>query len=145
MFCLPKHKKKSLQKLIPLDQQFSVQQVFALCNLDNFIIWNFLILEVFKVCKMKNSLEFLSCFSPYSTQLPILSVNMNSNMGVNINVNMDVSMDIAMANMNISPNNSVAVHKKGFKRSPQMKRTNWYQNQGPRKLQKESRVCMRAN
>ena len=58
---------------------------------------------------------------------------------------MDVTMDVAMANLNISQNNSVAVQEKGFKRSPQMKRINWYQNQGPRKLQKESRVYMRVN
>ena len=62
-----------------------------------------------------------------------------------LDVPMDVTMDVAMANMNISQNNSVAVQEKGFKRSPQTKRTNWYQNQGPRKLQKESRVHMRVN
>ena len=62
-----------------------------------------------------------------------------------LDVPMDVTMDVAMANMNISQNNSVAVQEKGFKRSPQMKRINWYQNQGPRKLQKESRVYMRVN
>ena len=62
-----------------------------------------------------------------------------------LDVPMDVTMDVAMANMNISQNNSVAVKEKGFKRSPQTKRTNWYQNQGPRKLQKESRVHMRVN
>ena len=64
---------------------------------------------------------------------------------VPMEVPMDVPMDVAMANMNISQNNSVAVQEKGFKRSPQTKRTNWYQNQGPRKLQKESRVYMRVN
>ena len=62
-----------------------------------------------------------------------------------LDVPMDVTMDVAMKNMNISQNNSVAVQEKGFKRSPQTKRTNWYQNQGPRKLQKESRVHMRVN
>ena len=62
-----------------------------------------------------------------------------------VDVPMDVTMDVAMANLNISQNNSVAVQEKGFKRSPQMKRINWYQNQGPRKLQKESRVYMRVN
>ena len=65
--------------------------------------------------------------------------------GQSLDVPMDVTMDVAMANLNISQNNSVAVQEKGFKRSPQMKRINWYQNQGPRKLQKESRVYMRVN
>ena len=67
---------------------------------------------------------------------------------VPMEVPMDVPMDVAMANMNISQDNSLspqwaaqekaaqrAVQEKGFKRSPQMKRPNWYQNQGPRKLQ----------
>ena len=60
-FCPPKHKKTSPQKLliIPLDHQFSVQQVFALWNWDSFKAWNFLIFEVVKLCRMKNSLEFL--------------------------------------------------------------------------------------
>ena len=37
-------KKNSHQKLliIPLDHQFSVQQVFALWNWDSFKVWNFL-------------------------------------------------------------------------------------------------------
>ena len=48
-------KKNCPQKLliIPLDQQFSVQQVFALCNWDSFIVWNFLIFEVVKLFRMK--------------------------------------------------------------------------------------------
>ena len=55
IFCPPKHKKKSLQKLrkIPLDHHFSDQQVFALWNWDSFIVWNFLIFENVKLCRMK--------------------------------------------------------------------------------------------
>ena len=89
---------------------------------------------------------------------------------VPMEVPMDVPMDVAMANMNISQNNSLAaqwavqntsqnnylatqwavqekaaqraVQEKGFKRSPQMKRTNGYQNQGPRKMQKPKSICV---
>ena len=39
--------------IIPLDQQFLVQQVFALCNWDSFIVWNYLIVEAVKPCRMK--------------------------------------------------------------------------------------------
>jgi hypothetical protein len=51
----PQNIKNSPQKLlmIPLDHQFSVQQVFALWNWDSFIVWNFLIFEVVKLCRMK--------------------------------------------------------------------------------------------
>jgi len=51
----PKTLKNCPQKLliIPLDQQFSFQHVSALCNCDSFIVWNFLILEVVKLWKMK--------------------------------------------------------------------------------------------
>ena len=87
--------------------------------------------------KRSSSMENLKNICPPKSQDVIMDVSMD--------VTMDVSMDIAMANMNISPNNSVAAQGKGFKRSPPMKRTNWYQNQGPRKMQKESRVYMRAN
>ena len=54
-FIPPKHKKKLSQKLliIPLDQQFSVQPVFALCNRDSFVVCNFLIFEVVKLCRMR--------------------------------------------------------------------------------------------
>ena len=53
-FCPPKYEKNSPQKLliIPLDHQFSVQQVFALGNWDNFKVWNFLIFEVDKLCRI---------------------------------------------------------------------------------------------
>ena len=58
-FCPPKHKKKCPQKLliIPLDQQFLVQQVFALWNWDSLKVWNFLIFEVVKLCRMKKYLK----------------------------------------------------------------------------------------
>jgi hypothetical protein len=57
-FWPPKHKKNSPKKLliIPLDHQFSVQQVFAFRNWDSFEVWNFLISEVFKLCRMKKYL-----------------------------------------------------------------------------------------
>ena len=53
------HKKKSPQKLliIPLDHQFSVQQAFALWNWNSFKVWNFLIFEVVKLCRMKKYLR----------------------------------------------------------------------------------------
>ena len=35
------------------DHQFSVQQVFALWNWDSFKVWNILIFEVVKLCRMK--------------------------------------------------------------------------------------------
>ena len=68
----PQNIKNCPQKLliIPIDQQFSVQQVFALCNWDSFIVWNFLIFD-----EWKNSLEFLWWYSTiafhytYSTEL----------------------------------------------------------------------------
>ena len=73
----------------------------------------------------------------------------SSDVVMDVSMDLSVSMDVAMANMNISQISSVATPGKGsnsvLKRSPPMKRTNWYQNQGPRKLQKESRVYMRAN
>ena len=52
-------KKKSPKKLliIPLDHQFSVQQVFALWNWDSFKVWNFLIFEVVKLWRMKKYLR----------------------------------------------------------------------------------------
>ena len=34
-------------------EQFSVQQVFALCNWDSLLEWNCLIFEVVKLCRMK--------------------------------------------------------------------------------------------
>ena len=34
--------------IVPLDHQFSVQQVFSLWNWDSFKVWNFLIFEVEK-------------------------------------------------------------------------------------------------
>ena len=51
----PQNIKNSPQKLliIPLDHQFSVQQVFSLWNWDSFKVWNFLIFEVVKLCRMK--------------------------------------------------------------------------------------------
>ena len=51
----PQNIKNSPQKLliIPLDHQFSVQQVFALWNWDSFKVWNFLIFKVVKLCRMK--------------------------------------------------------------------------------------------
>ena len=51
----PQNIKNCPQKLliIPLDQQFSIQQVFALCNWDSFIVCYFLIFEVVKLCRMK--------------------------------------------------------------------------------------------
>ena len=55
----PQNKKKSPKKLliIPLDHQFSVQQVFALWSWDSFKVWNFLIFEVVKLCRMKKYLK----------------------------------------------------------------------------------------
>ena len=54
-FFAPQNIKKSPQKLliIPIDHQFSVQEVFALWNLDSFKVWSFLIFEVVKLCRMK--------------------------------------------------------------------------------------------
>ena len=56
----PKTLKNSPHKLliIPLDHQFSVQQVFSLWNWDSFKVWNFLIFEVVKLCRMKQYLKF---------------------------------------------------------------------------------------
>ena len=55
-----KHKKNSPKKLfiIPLDHHFWVQQVFVLWNWDSFKVWNFLIFEVVKLCRMKKYLKF---------------------------------------------------------------------------------------
>ena len=39
--------------IIPLDQEFLVQQVFAFCNWDSVLVWFFLIFEVIKLCRMK--------------------------------------------------------------------------------------------
>ena len=75
-----KHKKKSLQKLliIPLDHQFSVQQVFALWNWDSFKVWNVSFLKLSNFPGWKNSLEFLWCrynsIPLCGTQLSILRV-----------------------------------------------------------------------
>ena len=44
--------------IIPLDHQFSVQQVFSLWNWDCFKVWNFLIFEVVKLCRMNKYLKF---------------------------------------------------------------------------------------
>ena len=57
-FFAPQNMKNSPQKLliIPLDHQFSVQQVFSLWNWDSFKVWNFLIFEVVKLCRMKKYL-----------------------------------------------------------------------------------------
>ena len=43
--------------IIPLDHQFSVQQVFALWNWNIFKVWNFLIFDVVKLCRMKDIFE----------------------------------------------------------------------------------------
>ena len=63
--------------IIPLDHQFSVQQVFALWNWDCFKVWNFLIFEVVKLCRMRNILQSLWCrynsIPLRGTQLSILS------------------------------------------------------------------------
>ena len=50
-------KERSFWPMCPLDQKFSVQQVFALCNWGSFIVQNFLIFEVVKLCRMKNILQ----------------------------------------------------------------------------------------
>ena len=57
-FFAPQNIKNYSQKLliIPLDHQFSVQQVFALWNWDSFKVWN-LIFEVVKLCRMKKYLK----------------------------------------------------------------------------------------
>ena len=54
MFAPPKHKKIALKSsiLFPLDHEFLVQQVFALCNWDSFLVCFFLIFEVVKLCRM---------------------------------------------------------------------------------------------
>ena len=51
----PQNIKNCPQKLlkIPLDQEFSVQQVFAVWNWDSFKGWNCLIFEAVKLCRMK--------------------------------------------------------------------------------------------
>ena len=58
-FCSPPPKKNCPQKLliIPLDQKFSFQQVFALWNRDSFKGLNFLFFKVIKLCRMKKYLR----------------------------------------------------------------------------------------
>ena len=55
LFCAPEHKNNSPQKLliIPLNHQFSVQQVFASWNWDSFKVWHFLIFEVVKTLQVQ--------------------------------------------------------------------------------------------
>ena len=57
--------------IIPLHQPFLVQQVFALCNWDSFTVWNFLIFEVVKLCKMKK-------YPPDSTLIYVHCTYINS-------------------------------------------------------------------
>jgi hypothetical protein len=57
---------------IPLDQQFSVQQVFALRDWDSFIVWNFLIFEVVKLCRMKKYPPDSTSLSTFSCKCKIL-------------------------------------------------------------------------
>ena len=41
----------------PLDNQFPVQQIFALWNWNSFKVWNYLIFEVVKLCRIKKYLR----------------------------------------------------------------------------------------
>ena len=92
---------------------------------------------------------------PMDVAMANMNISQNNSLVAQWAAQEKASMDVAMANMNISQNNSLAaqwaaqeiaaqraVQEKGFKRSPQMKRTNGYQNQGPRKMQKPKSICV---
>ena len=51
--------------IIPLDHKFLVQQVFALCNCDSFLVCFFLIFEVVKLCKMNLKSPYTSFQTTY--------------------------------------------------------------------------------
>ena len=63
-------KKNCPQKLliIPLDQEFSVQKVFALCNWDSFLV--LLIFEVVNFAGWKWSLRIADAFFPTTYLFP---------------------------------------------------------------------------
>ena len=46
--------------IIPLDHEFLVQQDFALCNWNAFLVCYFLIFEIVKLCRMNDKGQFIS-------------------------------------------------------------------------------------